>query len=239
MRLITILAATLLLVTGITASQASSIPQNGRFCSDWNAHTFTVENLGDSVAAGHGVPTSEAWFTRVGSQLPPGSAVWNGAVGGSLMEHYMPGGQYYFHVQFVKNVKPTVVFMNWRLNEQAMATEFPGYTPADTKAKYLSIINDIRSASPNTTFVIAVSPWALSSQLTTGTYTQWDYIFALWQAKEQSGALWLDWMRDVSRPGEAYNPDWMMPDLVHPTVRAQRPMAAGAFGLLDGYCQST
>ncbi len=238
MKLITILAAILLLVTGVTASQAS-IPQTSRFCSDWNAHTFTAEPLGDSVMAGHGVPSSEAWFTRLASQLPPGSAVWNGAVGGSLLEHYMPGGQYYFHVQFVKAVKPTVVFMNWRLNEQAMSTEFPGYSPADTKTKYLSIINDIKSASPNTTFVFTVSPWALDPRLDSGAYTQWDYIVALWQVKEQVGGLWLDWMRDVSRPGEPFNPDWMMPDLVHPTVKAQRPMAAGAFGLLDGYCQSS
>lgn len=238
MKLISILVAILLLVTGAAATQAA-IPQASRFCSDWNNGTFTVENLGDSVAEGYGVPGPEKWYAKMGSQLPAGSAVWNGAVGASLLEHYMPGGAYYFHVEFAKAVKPTVVFMNWRLNEQAMSTEFAGYDPESTKNKYLSIINDIKSESPNTTFVIAVSPWAHDPGLDSGTYTQWDYIFALWQVKEQVGGLWLDLMRYVSSPGEAYNPDWTMPDLVHPTVRAQRPMAAAAFGLLDGYCQST
>jgi lysophospholipase L1-like esterase len=236
MKLIVTLVAILLLVTGTTSA---AIPQNSRICTDWHAHTFTAESLGDSVAEGYNIPANEKWTAKLQAELPSGSAVWNGAVGGSLIEHYMPGGAYYFHVQFVKQVKPTVVFLNWRLNEQAMATEFTGYTPTNTQAKYMSVINDIKSASPNTTFVIVVSPWAHSPQLTSGTYSQWDYIFALWQVKEQAGALWLDWMRYVSKPGEAYNPDWIMPDLVHPTVKAQRPMAAAAFGLLDGYCQST
>ncbi len=238
MKLIATLAVVLLLV-GLATASGASVPQNSRFCSDWNAHTFTVEVLGDSVAEGYDVPTQEKWHTKMGSQLPSGSAVWNGAVSGSLLEHYMPGGAYYFHTQFVKNVKPTVVFMNWRLNEQWMSTAYPGYDPTSTKNKYFSIINDIKSSSPDTTIVITFSPWALDTRLDAGTYNQWDYLAALWQVKEQTNSLWLDWMRYVSLPGEAYNPDWMRYDLIHPTVKAQRPMAAAAFGLLDGYCQSS
>lgn len=226
------------MMLGLTTGSSTAFTQNSRFCADYHAGTFTGEVLGDSVAQGYQIPAQEKWHQRMAAQLPPNSPIWNGAVDGSLIEHYLPGGAYYFHVQFIKNVKPTVVFMNWRLNEQDVSRSYAGYDPASTKAKYLALINDIKSASPNTTFVIMNSPWSPAPYLDTGVWKQQDYVNMLRQLKDQVGALWLDFAPYVASQGEAYNSDWMMYDLVHPTVRAQRPMAAAAFNLIDGYCQS-
>ena len=219
----------MMLLGSSTASVASerSLPMANRLCTDYVNGTFTVENLGDSVAAGHGVPANKRWFNRLAAQLPPNSGAWDGSVGGSLMEMYQPGGQLYFHTEFTKNVGPTVVIMNWRLNEQAMGIQNAGYTVNDFKTRYLAIINDIKAASPNTTVVLAVSPWAEDPQLNNS--TQWAFINAMWDVKLQTNSLWLDWMRFAN--------GMLTYDLVHPTVDAQRVMAADAFGLFSGYCK--
>lgn len=238
------MAALMLLLGSSTASVASGpqhsprlLPMASRLCADYINGTFTVENLGDSIADGHGAPTSQRWFNRLATQLPTGSAAWNGAVGGSLMEMYQPGGQLYFHTQFTKNVKPTVVIMNWRVNEQWMAREYAGYDPVSFKARFLSIINDIKSASPNTTVVLAISPWILDTRIDDAQWTQWDYINKMWEVKVETNSLWLDWMRFFPKYAESDSLGLLEPDLIHPSARGQRVMASDMFGLFSGYCK--
>ena len=178
-------AAAVFVCSPVTSSPsvANEIPT--RLCTDYATGNFTVEVLGDSIAAGYGVPEAKRWPNQLAAQLPAGSAVWNGAVSGSLVGDYIPGGQFHFHTQFTAAVKPTVVIMNWRVNDQWMSIEHSaqGYTPATFKARYKQVLDEIRAASLTTTFVIAVSPWILDTRIDQGVYRQWDYIQVLWDLK--------------------------------------------------------
>lgn len=218
----------LVLVAGTLVQVAT--PAAGRLCQDWDAGHVTIEVLGDSVAAGYGVAVGERWFERVAAQLPgPSSAVWNGAVSGSKAADYVPGAAYNFHVQFAGSVAPTLVVLNWRINDQWWSKQDPAtFNPTTFKAQYRLIMNQIRAASPTTQFMIAVSPWVMDTRIDSGTFNQWDYIVALWQLKDEYGAVWMDWMRFTSGQLQA--------DLGHPTSAGNAVMAAQVFETIRSSC---
>lgn len=201
-----------------------------RLCTDWAAGHVTMEVLGDSVAAGYGVAAGERWFERVAAQLPgPSSAVWNGAVSGSKAADYVPGAAYNFHVQFAGSVAPTLVVLNWRINDQWWSKQASAtFNPTTFKAQYRLIMDQIHAASPTTQFVIAVSPWVMDTRLDAGTFSQWDYIVALWDLKEEYGAVWMDWMRFTSGLLQA--------DQGHPTSAGNAVMAAQVFEYIRSSC---
>lgn len=245
MRHLLALAVALLLATAPALTSLSSAETNARqtprLCADLAAGQFTVENLGDSVATGYGVRAGHAWVEYLQQALPAGSAVWQGAVSGSVVGDYLPGGAYRYHVDFTKAVKPTLVIMNWRINDQWLSIEHAseGYTPATFKARYLQLINDIRLASPATTIMIAVSPWILDSRIDAGTYTQWDYINALWEVKVATGSMWMDWMRFMPRLGGDNAAGLLLYDLGHPSEAGQSVLAAHTYERIASYCLGT
>lgn len=222
----------------VTASSVANQPVP-RLCADYAAGTLTVEILGDSVAAGYGVTESKRWPNQLATQLPTGSAVWNGAVSGSLVGDYLPGGQYYFHTQFAKTFAPSLVIMNWRINDQWMSVEnsAQGYTPATFKARYQQVIDDIRLASPTTTFMVAVSPWILDTRIDAATYKQWDYINALWELKVANNAVWMDWMRFMPKAGQTNSAGLLLYDLGHPSESGQSVLAAHTYERIASFCQ--
>lgn len=205
-------------------------PVPGRLCTDYDNGRVTIEVLGDSVAAGYNVPAGERWFERVGAQLPgPNSAVWNGAVSGSKTQDYVPGAPYNFHVQFAGAVKPSLVILNWRINDQWWSKQDPtNYNPGTMKAQYRQILNQIRAASPTTQIMIAVSPWVMDTRIDDGTYNQWHYIVALWELKQEYNAVWMDWMRFTS--------GMLQGDLGHPTSAGNAVMAAQVFEVIRSSC---
>jgi lysophospholipase L1-like esterase len=237
MRRLAATLAALALVCSSAVNVAAETPS--RLCSDYRAGTFTVENLGDSVAAGYGVPDGSRWFELLGRQLPSGSAVWNGAVSGSVVGDYLPGGAYRFHVEFVKAVKPTVVIMNWRINDQWMSIEHEadGYSLSSFTVKYHQLLSEIRAASPNTTIILAVSPWVLDTRLDSGRYSQWDFINALWELKTDFNTDWSDWTRFMPKAGESNSAGMLQYDLGHPSLVAQPLIAAHVFEHFASYCR--
>jgi lysophospholipase L1-like esterase len=234
LRLLVALAAVLALVAGSTAgSTAAPSAPSARMCADLAADRLTVENMGDSIASGHGVPERSRWTTLLSRQLR--APVWQGAVGGTTVRDYLPGGAFRFHVDFTRNVGPSLVIMNWRINDQWMSLEHQGYTPDDFKAQYSSILADIRASSPSTEFMIAVSPWVLDSRID-GRYNQWDYIMKLWELKEQYGAIWMDWMRFMP-PNVQDAPELVGSDGLHPSTLAQSVIAAHTHDRITSYCE--
>lgn len=236
MRLSAVTAA--LTLTAATLTVFTALPPP-RLCDDYAAGNVTIEVLGDSIAAGYGVSASERWSTQLAAQLPgPSSTVWNAAVSGTRVEDYAPGGAYHFHVDFTAAVKPSLVIMNWRANDQWWGNAHPTtYTPATFKARYREILDEIRDASPTTTLALAVSPWILDARIDQGTYSQWDYIVALWELKDEYDAVWLDWMRFMPKAGDSNSAGLLLGDLSHPSAAGQSVMGAATFEFLRSYCQ--
>lgn len=229
-----VLACAPVAATSVAESRAQASP---RLCADLAAGQLTVEILGDSVAAGYEVRDGRTWANHLYRSLPAGSAVWQGAVSGSLLRDYQPGGVFYYHVQFTKAVKPSLVIMNWRINDQWMSIEHTGYSPSQFKDRYLQVIGDIRAASPTTTFMIAVSPWILDTRIDDGQFSQWDYINALWDVHVATpGSLWMDWMRFMPRLGEDNAAGLLLYDLSHPSESGQSVLAAHTYERIVSYC---
>jgi len=239
-----ILIAAVVLLLACAPAVASNVGesralQGPRLCADLAAGQLTVEILGNSIAAGYGVAESKRWANQFARQLPgPNSAVWQGAVSGSLVGDYLPGGPYQFHVEFTKTAKPTLVILNWRVNDQWMSIEHAseGYTPATFKARYRQILTEIHAASPTTTFMIAVSPWILDTRIDAGTYSQWDYINVLWELKVEFGAIWMDWMRFMPHAGDSNSAGLLLYDLGHPSESGQSVLAAHTYERIASYC---
>jgi lysophospholipase L1-like esterase len=208
-------------------------------CADLAASTFTAEVLGDSIGAGTPGASSNArrWQSRVAQWLPAGSSIWNGAVPGSQVRDYLAGGQYRFHTEFTMAVKPSLVVLVFRANDQWMSTAYPAeYSPAVFQAQMLELIGEIRTASPNTTVMVAVAPWILDARIDSGTYNQWHYIVALWNAYVATGSIWMDWMRMMPKAGEPNDQGLLTYDLVHPSDTGQAVIAAHTYEAIASYC---
>lgn len=233
-----LLAACLPAAVSPTAAETQT-RQMPRLCADYTAGQVTVEILGNSVAAGYGVTESKRWANQLARQLPgPNSAVWQGAVSGSLVGDYLPGGKYHFHTAFTKNAKPSLLVVNFRINDQWMSIEHAneGYTPTTFKARYQALLDEIRAASPTTTIMIAVSPWVLDTRIDAGRWSQWDYINILWDLRVQYGAIWVDLMRFMPRDTED-TAGLMLGDRSHPSEAGQSVIAAHFYERIAAYCQ--
>lgn len=234
--------AVVTLVAGLTSasSSASSVAAapSPRMCTDLASNALTVEVLGDSIGAGTpgASNNNRRWQTRLSGQIP-GSAVWNGAVPGSIVRDYLPGGRYRFHSEFTMNVKPSLVILVFRVNDQWQSTADPaGYSPAVFKAQMLQLVNEIRAASPSTTVMISIAPWILDTRIDSGTYGQWDYIVALWDVYIATGAIWMDWMRFMPKQGEPNDQGLLIYDLTHPSDTGQAVIAAHTYEAISSYC---
>ena len=222
------------LTASATAVQALPAP---RLCADYAVGHVTLEVMGDSIAYGYGVDAGTRWTSQLASVLPgPSSAVWNGAISGSSVEDYTATGPYHFHVDFTKNAKPSVVLMNWRVNDQWKSKVYPSQNPTAFKAQYRQVLDEIHAASPDTMFAFAVSPWVLDTRLDDGPYNQWDYIVAVWQLKDEYHGMWVDWMRFMPKAGQSNSVGLLQSDLTHPTAAAQSVLAATTFEQLRSYC---
>jgi lysophospholipase L1-like esterase len=230
-----LVATTLAPATASTSARHAAAP---RMCTDLAANQLTVEVLGDSIGAGIPGATTDSrrWQPRLASQIP-GSAVWNGAVPGSQVRDYLPGGQYRFHTQFTLNVKPSLVILVFRANDQWMSTAYPAeYSPTVFKQQMLQLVNEIRAASPSTTVMIAVAPWIQDIRIDQGTYTQWDFIVALWDVMVSTNSWWVDWGRFMPRAGEPTDEGFLIYDRVHPSDIGQAAIAAHTYEGIDSRC---
>lgn len=238
MRLIVPTLIGLLLAASLTSATAAAAPP--RMCSDLTSGPFTVEVLGDSVGAGTpgASNNSRRWQTRLSSQLPAGNSVWNGAVPGAQVRDYLSGGQYRYHTQFTLNVKPSLVILVFRINDQWMSKEQPvAYSPTVFQAQMLQLVGEIQAASPSTTVMLGVAPWVLDTRIDTGPYGQWDFIVALWNVYVSTGAVWMDWMRMLPKQGQPNDEGLLTYDLVHPSDTGQAVIAAHTYEAISSYCR--
>lgn len=233
--------AALVLAASLTSASSNPVAASPvpRMCSEIATGPITVEVLGDSIGAGTPGASSNSrrWQSRVAQWLPSGSAVWNGAVPGSLVRDYLVGGRYRYHTEFTMAVKPSLVVLVFRANDQWMSTEQPAaYSPAVFQAQMLELIGEIRAASPTTTVMVAVAPWILDTRIDAATYNQWHYIVALWDVYIATGSIWLDWMRMMPKAGEPNDQGLLLYDLVHPSDTGQAVIAAHTYEAIASYC---
>jgi len=234
------LAATIAAVPAAAPAARAAAPSS-RLCADLAGGRVTMELLGDSVAAGYpGAPNPwDRWWSVFASALPPGSAVWNGAIPGSVLADYLPAhdgqpeGRYGFHTRFAAAVAPTVLAVNFRLNDQWSQVSI-----AQWKANWRLLIDYVRADSPDTTMVFLVSPLALAPQNErAGPLKAADYIRALTElAVEVPGSLIVRWDQFMPTPPT----DWyglLTYDLVHPSPAGQRLLAAQTYQALTSYCE--
>lgn len=176
------------------AGRSAAAAPLDRLCQDYASGTVTVEALGDSIVYGTGATSSQrTWGYRVGKLLEStGGALWMGAMPGTTVADYLPGAEWYGHVQFTRAVRPTVVLWDWRVNDQYRWEHgVPGgSSPSQLRDRYVQLAAHIRETAPDTT-VIIVNPNRMLTNW--GTAVESQYIAAMKEAKALiPGSLWVD-----------------------------------------------
>lgn len=210
----------------VTSQQPSPAPLD-RFCADWTAgNTFTVEAMGDSIVkgeAGASTPTNR-WPHQLNVLLQArGGALWNAAQNGATIVDFLPGGPYYYHTEFARAVKPTVVLWNFRVNDQARHDwGLPGgSSPSELRDRYVQLAAHLRETSPSTTIVLVNSPKVIAA----GWPPAWEqeYVAAIKQAKNLiPGSLLVDLSDYSPSYGEGDPVGLMDGDGLHQSDRGQR-----------------
>lgn len=235
----TLLATSLLQGVPLAVGSAASTPALDRLCDDYLGGWITVEALGDSIVWGSGASSEgRRWVNRVGKVLETnGGALWVGAMPGGTVVDYLPGGQHHAHTQFTRDVKPTLVLWNWRVNDQyTWEHNLPhGSSPAQLRDRYVQLATHIRQASPTTTIMIVNSPRIIAPGWGTAVETQ--YIQAMWEAKTLiPSALWLD-LALYSPTTEAGNDAGLMhPDGIHQGDAGHAMTAAAVHQRIHATC---
>lgn len=230
--LVAVAAVVSLALSPTTPAAAGSV--GPRLCADLATGSFTMVNLGDSVADGNpGAPNAyDRWPAVLERLLPPGSHVWDGAEPGSRLADYGPGARFRGHIDRTGN--PTAVAVNWRLNDQWYLQPIAAWM-----AEFRALIADIRTKAPTTTVLFLISPWALDPKLdqVNGPHQQ-DYVNALYALRaETPNSLLVDWSAGFPPRG---GQDWlgqMRYDLVHPLPVGQKQQAVQIWQALTSYCE--
>lgn len=234
-----VIAATL----GAAAPATSTPPPVGsRLCADLAASRVTVENIGDSIASGTYVPhQADRWWHLLSRALPGGGTVWSGAVGGSLLRQYLPAarggtGELAFHLDYARAVRPTVLMVSARINEQWNAIPI-----ATFKQTVRDVVGYVREASPDTTVILHLSPLVLDPLLdqVAGAPKQTDYLRALRElGAELPNTLVVDWGAFFPKA----LPDWVglfYSDGGHPSPSGNRVQAAATHTAILAHCGAT
>lgn len=213
-------------------SRAQSAASIERLCADYLGQRLTMEVIGDSILYG----TDPQWSSllRRGMQ-PHNSGIWNGAGPGTVAADYLPYGGWYNHTQFIRDVKPTVVVLGWRTNEQYLYEQglARGATPDQLRQHVVQLVKHFRLATPDTAVIIVNAPRPLRGWNYAGLQT---YVDALWDAKLEIGALWLDLTPDFPRDDAENTTGQIMPDGLHPSAAGQSTIAAAVRGRIHGTC---
>lgn len=235
-QLAVVLLLALLAPTAPAAAAAGTPAQ--RLCQDYLSGALTVEVLGDSIMYGSGATSQERGWPYLAWQAwaRGGGRLWVGAVPGSVASDYLPGGIYYAHTEFTRAVRPTVVILDWRINEQYLWewNRPRAASPAQLTVNIIALVEHIRQTSPDTTVLIANPPHPLVSDWARAIERQ--YIEALWSAKVATGALWLDLAQYFPQPGEPNPIGLMSPDQLHPGDPGQAVIAAAMHQRVHATC---
>lgn len=140
-----VIGATLALVPSANgASVAASVP--GAWCAAYNAGTGVMDVMGDSIM--EGLPESAPrWHSSIWdwfkTQNKPGIQLWTGgAVGGSQVADFLPGGSLYGHTQFAIAYSPQLIVIGLGTN-----AHLSGQSPAAFEAQYRQLLGLLPSGS--------------------------------------------------------------------------------------------
>lgn len=200
MKLIPILAAVALLVAGSTAVTVQAQPPvdpAAKVCHDLNTYGYwSTLALGDSIVAGSGASVpARGWIQLLARETQPGQT-WNLGLNGSTTAQHIPGGDQHWRLQQATWAQPSLILMDWRINDEWVQYNQGGSTPAIVASQYQAIITSLRTYSPNSSIMVVNPPYFsdswLDDQLRSQHATARDYAAAIKQVAQNAGVLYLD-----------------------------------------------
>lgn len=230
-----VLLAHMLGASSTLAPNAAATSPLERLCSDYLARRITVDLLGDSIMAGTGASDQfHTWAAKLERILGAGT-VRQRAQAGSVTTDYLPGGQYYAQTWAVMATSPTVVVMDWRLNEHdGWVWGLPrGASPDQLRINLINLINHIHGSSPTTTVLLINPPIAFDGR---DVDLQRQYVDQMWLAKDATASLWLDLALYFPATAEEDDIGLLGPDRLHPANPGQAVIATAAHQRLHGTC---
>lgn len=229
-----LLAALLLIpvcVTPTVARQGEPDPA-AKLCHDLTTYGYwSTLALGDSIVAGSGASRPErGWIQLLEWKAQPGQT-WNMGLNGSTTAQHIPGGSEHWRVQVAQWAQPSLILMDWRINDEWAQYNQGGSTPATVAAQYGSVIDSLRIYSPTSSIMVVNPPYFadtwLDDQLRSQNATARHYAAAIKQVAASKGVLYLDVSRffPVYADGETDYIGWYA-DAQHPADAGHAEMRA-------------
>ena len=234
-RLGVLLAALMQILAASALAPAAGAAPIDRLCNDYLSRTITVDVLGDSIMSGSGASDQfHSWSAKLDRILGV-NAVRQRANAGSVTTDYLPGGRYYSQTWATMASAPTVVVMDWRLNEHdGYVWNLPGGAdPFQLRDNLIRLINHIHSASPTTTVLIVNPPIVFDGR---DIDLQRQYVAGMWVAKDVTNSLWLDLALYFPASAAENDLGLLGPDLIHPGNPGQAVIATAVHQRLHGTC---
>lgn len=220
--LVGLLSAALLTLAAGSSGLAQPAPDPAaKLCHDLRTYGYwSTLALGDSIVAGSGASVPErGWIQLLAWKASPGQT-WNMGLNGSTTANHIPGGDQHWRVQQAQWAQPSLVLLDWRVNDEWAQYNQGNSPPATVAQQYHAVIASLRSYSPDSSIMIVNPPYFtdtwLDDQLRDQHATARDYADAIREVADQEHVLYLDLARYFpSSPGETDYIGWY-DDVIHP-----------------------
>lgn len=202
-RALAVLLAGLLLVPACVtphtvATQVEPDPA-AKLCHDLRTYGYwSTLALGDSIVAGAGASRPErGWIQLLEWKAQPGQ-MWNMGLNGSTTAQHVPGGTEHWRVQVAQWAQPSLILMDWRVNDQWSQYYRGDSPPATVALQYRAVIASLRAYSPDSSILVVNPPYFsdtwLDDQLRNQVppATARDYAAAIKQVAQDMGVLYLN-----------------------------------------------
>lgn len=221
-RLLTgLLLVTCASLTPPTVARQGELDPAAKLCHDLRAYGYwSTLALGDSIVAGSGASRPErGWIQLLEWKAQPGQT-WNMGANGSTTAQHIPGGSEHWRVQVAQWAQPSLILMDWRINDEWSQYYRGDSPPATVAAQYRMVIASLRAYSPASSIMVVNPPFFadtwLDDQLRSQGATARDYAAAIKQVAQDEGVLYLDLPRYFpSSVGETDYIGWYA-DSTHP-----------------------
>lgn len=159
---------------------------------------------------------------------------------GSTTAMHTPGNSQHWRVQQAQWAQPSLILMDWRINDEWAQYNQGNSTPAMVASQYRQIIDSLRSYSPASSIMVVNPPYFadswLDDQLRSQNATARDYAAAIKQAAEDKGVLYLDLPRYFpSSIGETDYIGWYA-DPTHPADAGHATARTALEATVRGRC---
>jgi len=180
-----------------TAAKQEVADPAAKVCHDLRTYGYwSTLALGDSIVAGAGASRPErGWIQLLSWKAEPGQT-WNMGLNGSTTAQHIPGGTEHWRVQVAQWAQPSLILMDWRVNDEWAQYRLGDSPPATVAAQYQAVIASLRSYSPDSSILVVNPPYFsdtwLDDQLRSQGATARDYAAAIKQVAEDEDVLYLD-----------------------------------------------